>query len=88
MSRAPALEREEVPEEIRALYDVVDEIGEALHAAMAAHRSTRQLVELAVTVAAANFSNCINSALNPELRPTIKGEQPWPSDSTTSTWTA
>ncbi|HEY7037967.1 MAG TPA: carboxymuconolactone decarboxylase family protein [Methylomirabilota bacterium] len=48
---------------------VAGEVDDALHAALAAHLSTRQMVELAVTVAAANFSNCVNSALKLELHP-------------------
>ena len=42
-------------------------MDDALHAAVAAHLPTRQLIELALTVAAANFSNRLNSALKLEL---------------------
>jgi AhpD family alkylhydroperoxidase len=42
-------------------------VDDALHAAVAAHLPTRQLIELALTVAAANFSNRLNSALKLEL---------------------
>ena len=46
---------------------VAGEVDDALHAAVAAHLPTRQLIELALTVAAANFSNRLNSALKLEL---------------------
>jgi AhpD family alkylhydroperoxidase len=46
---------------------VSGDVDDALHATLTAHLSTRQLVELAVTVAAANFSNCVNAALKLDL---------------------
>ena len=44
------------------------DVDDALYAALTAHLSARQLVELAVTVAAANFSNCVNAALKLDLQ--------------------
>jgi alkylhydroperoxidase family enzyme len=107
MSRAPALERDQAPEEVRALYDMVEKrpgvpveqldglsdpvtnpayreverlviryaeqlnttgrVDDAVHAALAAQLPTRQLVELALTVAAAQFSNRVNAALELDL---------------------
>jgi AhpD family alkylhydroperoxidase len=46
---------------------VSGEVNDALHAAVAAHLSTRQMVELALTVAAANFSNRLKAALKIDL---------------------
>jgi AhpD family alkylhydroperoxidase len=46
---------------------VSGEVNDALHAAVAAHLSPRQMVELALTVAAANFSNRLNAALKIDL---------------------
>ncbi|MFQ5898448.1 MAG: hypothetical protein ACE5JN_09395 [Candidatus Methylomirabilia bacterium] len=40
---------------------------EALHADLKKHLPDREIVELAVTVAAANFTNCINESLKTEL---------------------
>jgi len=40
---------------------------EALHAELKKHLSDRELVELAVTVATANFTNRINESLKTEL---------------------
>jgi AhpD family alkylhydroperoxidase len=48
---------------------VAGEVDDALHAALAAHLPSRQLIELALTVAAANFSNRLNAALKPDLEP-------------------
>jgi AhpD family alkylhydroperoxidase len=42
-------------------------VDDALHAAVAAHLPTRQLIEQALTAAAATFSNRLNSALKLEL---------------------
>jgi AhpD family alkylhydroperoxidase len=42
-------------------------VDDALHTALAAHLSTRQMVELALTVATAGFSNRVNAALQIEL---------------------
>lgn len=39
-------------------------VDEALHRALRTHFSDRQLVELAVTVAAANFANRLSSAFD------------------------
>lgn len=44
------------------------DVDDALHAALAARLPRRQLVELAVTVAAAQFSNCVNTALKVDLQ--------------------
>jgi hypothetical protein len=41
---------------------VAGEVDDALHTALARHLSNRELIELALTVAAANFSNRVNSA--------------------------
>ena len=57
MSRAPALERDQAPEEIRALYDMVEKRPGV---------PVEQL-ELALTVAAAQFSNRVNAALELDL---------------------
>jgi AhpD family alkylhydroperoxidase len=46
---------------------VSGDVDDTLHAALAAHLPPRELVELAVTVAAANFSNCVNTALKLHL---------------------
>jgi alkylhydroperoxidase family enzyme len=43
------------------------EVDDALHGALAAHLPTRQLIELGVTVAAANFANRVNAALKLDL---------------------
>jgi AhpD family alkylhydroperoxidase len=43
------------------------EVDDAVHAAPAAQLPTRQLVELAITVAAAEFSNRVNAALQLDL---------------------
>jgi len=40
---------------------------EALHAELRKHVSDRELVELAVTVATANFTNRVNESLKTEL---------------------
>ncbi|HWO03774.1 MAG TPA: carboxymuconolactone decarboxylase family protein [Methylomirabilota bacterium] len=46
---------------------VTGEVDDALHAALAVHLPNRQLIELALTVAAANFSNRVNAALKLDL---------------------
>jgi AhpD family alkylhydroperoxidase len=46
---------------------VTGEVDDALHAALALHLPNRQLIELALTVAAANFSNRVNAALKLDL---------------------
>ena len=43
------------------------EVDDALHGALAARLPTRQLIELALTVAAANFANRVNAALKLDL---------------------
>ena len=43
------------------------QVDDAVHAALAAQLPTRQLVELALTVAAAQFSNRVNAALELDL---------------------
>ena len=129
MRPAPELERDQAPEEVRALYDVVEKlpgaprlnrsaicdafhsslgrsvglapaelhgladpsaspaygplerlvvryarqltvagaVDDALHAALAARLPIRQVIELALTVAAANFANRVNAALKLDL---------------------
>jgi AhpD family alkylhydroperoxidase len=46
---------------------VTGEVDDALHTALALHLPNRQLIELALTVAAANFSNRVNAALKLDL---------------------
>lgn len=46
---------------------VAGEVDDALHTALAQHLSSRELIELALTVAAANFSNRVNSAFKLDL---------------------
>jgi len=43
------------------------EVADALHTALTRHLPNRQLIELALTVAAANFSNRVNAALKLDL---------------------
>jgi AhpD family alkylhydroperoxidase len=43
------------------------EVDDALHEALTAHLPSRQLIELALTVAAANFANRLNAALKLDL---------------------
>ena len=110
MRRAPELERDQAPEEVCGLHDVVEklpgaprmtskalahspaeladladpslerpvvryaeqltvggEVDDTLHEARTAHLPPRQLIELALTVAAANFANRVNAALTLDL---------------------
>jgi AhpD family alkylhydroperoxidase len=48
---------------------VCGEVDDALHTELAARLPTRQLIELALTVAAANFANRVNAALKLDLEP-------------------
>jgi AhpD family alkylhydroperoxidase len=48
---------------------VAGEVDDALHTELAARLPIRQLIELALTVAAANFANRVNAALKLDLEP-------------------
>ena len=60
---------------------VAGEVDDALHEALTAHLPTRQLIELALTVAVASFSTRLNTALKLDLEdPQPSGDYRWHSD--------